>query len=214
MVVQEIARPVAQHFMQRRPRQRRVERRVEELLDPCGVQVFRRTIPGVAQRPDAPVGRARPRRLVVEHDDLARDRAALGRRIVAREPCLPLPRGRLRDFGEPGIRRPAEPLTRCGRDLSIGRDQRQLALERLLRGEEDAQGRAPPRRDRRGQDRELGRVFAGAGWALGLCVHCREKEDEKCACDQQQCCRGGSKRACWEQLSLPLPNRNGHMGKL
>ena len=45
MVEQEIARLVAQHFMQRRPRQRRLERRVEELLDPCGIQVFRRAVP-------------------------------------------------------------------------------------------------------------------------------------------------------------------------
>ena len=55
MVEQEIARPVAQHFMQRRPRRRRVERRVEQLLDPGGIQIFRRAIPGIAQRPDAAV---------------------------------------------------------------------------------------------------------------------------------------------------------------
>ena len=52
--------------------------------------------------------------------------------------------------------------------LSVGRDQRKLALERLLRGEDDAQRRALPRRDRRGQDRELGRLFAGAGRTLRL----------------------------------------------
>ena len=45
MVEQEIARLIAQHFVQRRPRRRRVERRVEQLLDPCGIQVFRRAIP-------------------------------------------------------------------------------------------------------------------------------------------------------------------------
>ena len=60
------------------------------------------------------------------------------------------------------------PLTRFGGHASIGSDQRKLALERLLRGEDDAQGRAFPRRDRRGQDRKLGRLFAGADRALGL----------------------------------------------
>ena len=167
VVEQDIARSIAQHLMQRLPRRRRVERRIEELLDPCGIQVFRRAVPGIAQGPDAPFRRARPRRLAVAHGDLARDRAALGRRAVAREPHLPLPRGRRRDLGEPEIRRPAVPLTRFGRDAAIGRDQRKLALERLLRGEDDAQRRALPRRDRRGQDRELGRVFAGADWTLG-----------------------------------------------
>ena len=109
------------------------------------------------------------------HDDLARDRAALGRRAVARELRVPRPRGRRRDLDEPEIRRPAVPLTRCGRDASIGRDQRKLALERLLRGEDDAQRRALPRRDRRGQDRELGRVFAAAGWTFGLCVRTEKR---------------------------------------
>ena len=89
-------------------------------------------------------------------------RAALGRRALAREPRVPRPCGWRRDLGEPEIWRPAVPLARFGRDASIGRNQRKLALERLLRGEDDAQRRALPRRDRRGQDRELGRVFAAA----------------------------------------------------
>ena len=112
--------------------------------------------------------RARPRRPVAAHGDFARDGAAFGRRAVARERRAPRPRGRRRDLDEPEIRRPAVPLTRCGRDASVGRDQRKLALERLLRGEDDAQRRALPRRDRRGQDRELGRVFAGT-----LCLEAR-----------------------------------------
>ena len=176
MVEQDIARPIAQHLVQRRPRRRRVERRVEQLLDPGGIQVFRRAIPGIAQRPDAAIRRARPRRLDGAHGDLARDRAALGRRAVARELRVPRPRGRRRDLGEPEIRRPAVPLTRFGRDAAIGRDQRKLALDRLLRGEDDAQRRALPGRDRRGQDREFGRLFAGADRALRLRVHCRERQ--------------------------------------
>ena len=168
MVEQDIARPVAQHLMQRRPRRRRVERRVKQLLDPGGIQVFRLAIPGIAQRPEAAIRRARSRRLDRTHGDLARDRAALGRRAVARKRRVPRPRGRRRDLGEPEIRRPAVPLTRFGRYAAIGRDQRKLALDRLLRGEDDAQRRALPRRDRRGQDRELGRLFAGADRALRL----------------------------------------------
>ena len=191
--------------MQRRPRQRRVERRVEQLLDPGGIQVLGLAVPGVAQRPDAALRRARPRRLVGVHGDLARDRAALGRRVGrARASRCQVPAAGLRDLGEPEIRRPAVPLARRGRDVAVGRDQRQLALERLLGGEDDAQRRALPRRERRGQDRELGRVFAAAAPTLGLRVHDRGKEDERCACDQRQCCRGSSKPVCWKQLS-PRP---------
>ena len=168
MVEQEIARSIAQHFMQRWPRRFHVERCVEELLDPCRIQVFRRPIPCIAQGPDAPLSLAQPRRLVFTHGDFARDRAALRRRAIARELRVPRPHGRRRDLGEPEIRRPAVPLTRFGRDASIGRNQRKLALERLLRGEHDAQRRALPGRDRRGQERELGRVFAAAEWNLGL----------------------------------------------
>jgi hypothetical protein len=63
------------------------------------------------------------------------------------------------------------PFARFGRDASIGRDQRKLALERLLRGDDDAQRRALPGHERRGQDRELGRVFAEAEWTFGPRVH-------------------------------------------
>ena len=101
-----------------------------------------------------PGGAVRRRRLLGAHDDVVRDRAAAGRRAVARERRVPRPRGRRGNLGEPEIRRPAVPLARFGRDAAIGRDQRKLALERLLRGDEDAQRRALPRRDRRGQDRE------------------------------------------------------------
>ena len=124
MVEQDIALLVAQHFMQRRPRRRRVERRVEELLDPCRDTSFpsrgsmhcaraRRSLPVVPGR--GGLSRA--------HGDFARDRAAFGRRAVARELRAPRPRGRRRDLGEPEIRRPAVPLTRFGRDASVGRDQ-------------------------------------------------------------------------------------------
>src|SRR5262249_43588347 len=60
MVEQEIARGVAHHLVQRRPRRLRIERIVEQLLDPGGEQVLACAIPGVAQGPGAPRRRARP----------------------------------------------------------------------------------------------------------------------------------------------------------
>ena len=85
------------------------------------------------------------------------------------------------------------PLTRLGGDFSIGADQRQFALERVLRGNEHAQRRALPRRERRGQDRELARVFADGGLDLSLCVN--DREQERYSRGQQQCCDGGSELA-------------------
>ena len=170
MVEQEIARAIAQHLMQRRPRQRRVERRVEKLLDPGGVEVLGRAIPGAAQWPyacrvDCGRGGAASRttisRVIVLHSAGALSRASL---------ACHLPAAGFGDLRKPGIRRTAVPLARCGCDPSVGCDQRELAVERLLGRKHDAQGRTPPRLDRRGQDRELGRVLAGAGPALGLCV--------------------------------------------
>ena len=93
---------------------------------------------------------------------------------AAHERRVPGAGGRRRDLGEPEIRRAAVPVARFGGDAAVGRDQRELAVERLLGGEDDAQRRALPRRDRRRQDRDLGRVVAGA---LRLRVRCREKAD-------------------------------------
>ena len=190
MVEQDIARSIAQHLMQRLPGQRGIERRVKELLDPGRIEVFGLAVPGIAQRPEAPLGPLRPRRLGGAHGDFARDRAALARRKLG----VPRAGGRRGDLGEPEIGRPTMPVARLGRDASVGRDQRKLALERLLHGEYDAQRRALPRHDRRRQDRELGRVFAAADLTLSLSlrVRDREKEDETCARDQQDCCHSRS----------------------
>src|SRR6266705_3312072 len=76
MVEQEIARGVAHHLVQRRPRRLRFERIVEQLLDPGGEQVLACAIPGVAQGPGAPRRGAWSARFVHAHLDLARDRAA------------------------------------------------------------------------------------------------------------------------------------------
>ena len=106
IVEQEIARSIAQHLMQRLPRRLRLERCVEERLDPRRIKVFRPAISRTAHRPDAPRRLARPRRRVAEHGDVAGDRAALGRRAIARELRVPRPHRRRRDLGEPVIRRP------------------------------------------------------------------------------------------------------------
>jgi hypothetical protein len=101
------------------------------------------------------------------HGEFADDRAAPGRCIIGRERCAPCPHGRFGDFGIPEVRRPALPLYRLGRNASVGPDQRKLALERLLGGEDDAQRRALPRRKRRGQDGDFVGALAAAGRARG-----------------------------------------------
>src|SRR6516162_2565609 len=191
--------------MQRLPGQRRIERRVKELLDPGRIEVFGLAVPCIAQRPEAPLGPLWPRRLGGAHGDFARDRAALARRELG----VPHAGGRRGDFGEPEIGRTTVALARFGRDASVRRDQRKLALERLLHGEDDAQRRALPWHERRRQDRELGRVLAAADLTFSPRLHDREKEDETCARDQQPCCHSGGKAACLEQLSplgSPGPN--------
>ena len=54
------------------------------------------------------------------------------------------------NLGIPEVRRAAMPFTRFGRNAAIGRDQRKLARDWLLRREDDTQRGALPRRDRRG----------------------------------------------------------------
>src|SRR5262249_17171153 len=85
MIEQEIARSIAQHFVQRRPRWRGIERRVKELLYPSRKQVFGRPIPRIAHRPDAACSHCRPRRLVVANGDFARDRTAFDRSTISGE---------------------------------------------------------------------------------------------------------------------------------
>src|SRR5687768_2365896 len=57
------------------------------------------------------------------------------------------------------------PIACFGRDAAVRCNQRQFALERLLRGDQDAQRRALPRRHWRGQDSNLGRVFTLGPWS-------------------------------------------------
>ena len=70
-------------------------------------------------------------RRVGAHRDLAGDGAAAG----AGERRAPGPGGRRLDLGQPEIRRAAVALARARGDVAVGRDQRKLAVGRLLGGE-------------------------------------------------------------------------------
>ena len=203
---------VAQHLVQRRPRQLLALRRVEELLDPRRVQVLGVAVPRVAQRPDAFRCCARRARRASLHGDVARDGRALRGVAVTRQLGLPLSDRRRCHLRDPEVRRAATPLTRCDRHLAIGRDQRKLALQRPLGGEDDAQGRALPRRHRRSQDAELGRFLAAGRRSIALCAGTR---GYKCIRDQQQRCRGGGNLAFRKQWGPPgAPRRQcKHIGK-
>ena len=132
MVEQEIARGVAHHLVQRRPRWLRIERIVEQLLDPGGEQVLGCAIPGIAQGPGAPRRGARAARFVRAHLDLARDRAASCARLPGRERRMPGARRWRLDLGEPEIRRAAMALPRGGGHAAIRSGQRELSFKRLF----------------------------------------------------------------------------------
>ena len=102
-------------------------------------------------------------------------------------------------------------LARFDRDVSIGSDQRKLALERLLHGEEDAQRRALPRRDRRGEHRDCG-ILAGAGAGLGLRFHLAQDEDEKCTCVSDNAVAAAAKRRA-VNTGIPFPGGGNHIAK-
>ena len=209
-VEQDVARFIAQHVVERRPRRLLVERGVEQLLDPGRKQIFRPAIPRRAQRPEAPgvarggAGLSRATamsRVILPHSAGS---------VVARQRRVPGPRGRRGHLGEPDVRRPVEPVVRFDGDAAVGRDQRQLAVERLFGGEDDAQRRALPRRERRGQDREPDRVVAG----FRSRAHCRRQGRRKLHPSSATALSQPAVRpACSKQLSphpeaLPWPQRN------
>ena len=197
MVEQKVARLVAQHDMQRRPRQRVVERRVEKLLDPGGVEVFGLAVPGIAHRPDAGAT-MRLRRRVGAHRDLARDGAA-----IAGEFCLPGAGGGSCDLAEPGIGRAVLPGPRTERDPAVGPGQGQLALHGLFGGKQHPQRRPLPGRNRRRQEGDVG-LLAAAGTGFGLRCVGRAQDSENGACRQQRSRCGSSEAACCRQWN-PLP---------
>src|SRR4029078_7222311 len=87
-------------------------------------------------------------------------------------------------------------------------------------GQDDPQRRALPRRNRRGQDRDLGCLFA-AGGTLRPQIRCRDKSQDKCqdkcAGQRQQRCRGSSRMARWKQLDplvVPRPQLKPSSAKL
>ena len=156
IVEQEIARLVAQHFVPDLPVQILVGRRVEQFLDPCREQGFVRAIPAIAHVPDASRQYAERLRLACADGDLTGDRAAIRRRMVALKGRVPGAGCGSCDFGEPGIRWPVMPVGRFNSGTSVGRDQRQHALYRLLGDDHDAQRRAGPGRLWRRQDGDFG----------------------------------------------------------
>jgi len=93
------------------------------------------------------------------------------------------------DFGSPEIRRAAGPCAGSGGDAAVGRDERKFAVERLLRDKKNAQWRAFPWCDRRGQYRNLAGLFAAARSRGGPCVDYGKTDN--CACEQQRCGRSG-----------------------
>src|SRR5262249_58719636 len=109
MVEQQIARGVAHYFVQRRPRRLRIERIIEQLLDPSGEQILACAIPAVAQGPRAPRRGGWAAWFVWAHLDLARDRAASCSRLLRGERRKPRARRRRLDLGEPEIRRAPPP---------------------------------------------------------------------------------------------------------
>ena len=196
MIEQDVSRSIAQHFVQGRPRRRRIERCIEKLLDPCRKQIFSRAIPRIAKGPDTARRRAWSRGLVPAHRDLAR---AVAARASARERRAPCPRGGGRHLSEPEIWWSAEALTRLRRKASIRRNQREFTFDRALGGKDDSQRGAFPRRNRRRQNCNVS-ILAGT---FGLSRS--SGEGKNCTCDQQWCCRGSGK-ACCKQLS-PLPEQ-------
>jgi hypothetical protein len=204
MVEQEIARGVAHHLVQRRPRRLRIERIVEQLLDPGGEQIVHCATPGVAQGPGAPRGGARAARFVWAHLYFARDRATSCSRLLGRERCMPGARRRRLDLGKPEIRRAAMALPRGGGHAAIGAGQRELSLKRLFGHEHDAQRGALPRRPRRGQERDLARRVTGGRRALRPRVPRRESTKE-CAGNQRQRCRCSPDELACRKHGIPCP---------
>src|SRR5450759_3402192 len=92
IIEHDIARPIAQHFVQRIPRRRRVERGVEQLLDPGRIQVFvarfhdarkGQTLPGTALGRGGWSARTAMSRVIVPHPAGAWSRARLTRHVPA-----------------------------------------------------------------------------------------------------------------------------------
>ena len=200
MVEQDIARPVAQHLMQRRPRRRRVQRVVEQLLDPCREQVFRRAIPGVAQRPDAARRRARPRRrsartamsrVIVPHPAGARSRASVARHVPAAGDLT----SANQKYGGPPWRSRDLAATLPSGAISESSPSSGFSAAKTTR-------KGAPFHGTIGEGRTASSAASsqvpGEPWARESTR--REKEGEKCAGDQQQCCRGGSRTGVLETI--------------
>ena len=88
------------------------------------------------------------------------------------------------------------PVGRFDRDASVGRDQRQHALDRLFGDDHDAQRRAGPRRQRRRQDGDFGRVRAAVGCRCGRgCVVAKSRTEYPPAISKNAVAAAAKRRA-------------------
>ena len=205
MVEQEIARSVAQHLMQRRPRRRRVERRVEQLLDPGGDTGFpsrdsrycaaARRCPPSRAAAAARSARTAISRVIVLHSAGARSRASVARHVPAAGDAT----SANQKYGGPPCRSRDLAATLPSGAISESSPSSGFSAAKMTR-------RGAPFHGATGEGRTASSAASSQvpDRALRLCVHCREQADEKCACDQQRCCRSSSKLACWKQSS-PRP---------
>ncbi len=149
------------------------------------------TLFAVARGADAALGARRSRGVIVLHSAGAPSRASVACHV---------PTAGVRDLGEPEIRRPAVALTRCGRHLSIGRDQRKLAVERFSAVKTTRNG--APFHGAIGEARTASPAASSqpTDGSFGLCVRCRHAE---CTCDQQQCRRSRQQTGVQKTIEPP-----------
>ena len=124
------------------------------------------------------------------------------------ERCVPRSNGRRGDLGEPEIRRTAMPLTRFGRGLSI-RARSAKARPRATPRRRRQHRKGAPFQGAIGEDKTA--TSAAPAQLLPGSLACKsdtdEEEDEKCTCDQKQCCHSSSKLAREKQFAPPLLGR-------
>ena len=168
MVEEEIARFIAQHFMERRPRQLFVERRIEELLDPCTIQTFRpaihasrtgQTLPGVARGGPARIRLTAILRVTVSHPAGAPSRTSLACHI----PTAGEATSANQKYGGISVMQ----LTRFGRGLSIGRISESSPSSDSSAAKTTRKG-APLHGAIGEEDGDLGRARAAAAWIFGV----------------------------------------------
>ena len=138
------------------------------------------------------------------HGDLARDGGALAGAPSRASVACHVPAAGAATSANQKYGGPPCALARFGRDVPSGAISENSPSSGFSAANDHAQGRALPRRERRGEDGEPGRVLASRR-SLGLRVRCGT---ENAAGDQQRCRRNSSNLACTNQSSprvLPRP---------